>query len=215
MLRAVRQAIGDRLQSTVFFETPALPWTLDSLSFWDFFYEHCSYFTAESLAWAFEQTGFHVLEARPAFDGQYLHIEARPAPTGSTREIVRPHSTPDLWPKIQAFLDGLEHRIEACEEKIDAFSRAGGCAIWGAAAKGTTLANTLDPQNRRIRFLIDINPAKQGKYVAGTGHPIVSPAHLKDRNARVAGILNMNPNYLEENRMILSEMRLDIPILQL
>ena len=63
MLRAVRQAIGDRLNSTVFFETPALPWTLNSLAFWDLFYEHCSYFTAESLAWAFEQTGFHVLEA--------------------------------------------------------------------------------------------------------------------------------------------------------
>ena len=45
--------------------------------------------------------------------------------------------------------------------------------------------------------------------------PLCPPAHLKDRNGRVAGILNMNPNYLEENRMILSEMRLDIPTLQL
>ena len=105
--------------------------------------------------------------------------------------------------------------MKACEEKIDAFSRAGGCAIWGAAAKGTTLANVMDPQNRRIRFLIDINPAKQGKYVAGTGHPIVSPAHLKDRNGQVAGILNMNPNYLDENRMILSQLSLAIPIVQL
>jgi SAM-dependent methyltransferase len=216
MLTAVRQAVGDRLNSTVFFETPALPWTLDSLSFWDFFYEHCSYFTAENLAWAFEQTGFCVLEARPAFDGQYLHIEARPAPTsrmpGKPR---RPPSKPDLWPKVQAFLAGVEQHMKACEEKIDAFSRAGGCAIWGAAAKGATLVNTLDPLNRRIRFLIDINPAKQGKYVPGTGHPILPPEHLRDRTGRVAGILNMNPSYLEENRMILSQMRLDIPILQL
>jgi hypothetical protein len=105
--------------------------------------------------------------------------------------------------------------MKACEERIAAFSRAGGCAIWGAAAKGTTLANTMDPQNRLIRFLIDLNPAKQGRYVPGTGHPIVPPEHLKDKSGRVAGILNMNPNYLEENRMLLSQMRLDIPILQL
>lgn len=215
MLRVVRQAIGNRLSASVFFETPALPWILDSLSFWDLFYEHCSYFTVDSLTWAFEQAGFHVLEARPAFDEQYLHIEARPLPTGSTPGKPRPSFTPDLWPKIQAFLAGVEQRIKACEGKIEAFSRAGGCAIWGAAAKGTTLANTLDPQNRRIRFLIDINPAKQGKYVPGTGHLVVPPAHLKDRSGRVAGILNVNPNYLEENRMILSQMRLDIPILQL
>jgi SAM-dependent methyltransferase len=215
MLSAVRQAAGNRLSATVFFETPALPWILDSLSFWDFFYEHCSYFTKESLACAFEQAGFCVLEARAAFDEQYLHIEAKPVAAGSVPAKPRPHSTPDLWPQIRSFLAGVEQRMKACEEKIDVFSRAGGCAIWGAAAKGTTLVNTLDPENRRIRFLIDINPAKQGRYVPGTGHLIVPPEHLKDKSDRVAGILNMNPNYLEENRMILSQMRLDIPILQL
>jgi SAM-dependent methyltransferase len=214
MLRAVRQAIGNQVNSVVYFETPALSWILDSMTFWDFFYEHCSYFTAESLSWAFEQTGFQVLETRLAFDEQYLQIEAKPTLAGSTDVTSRPRSA-DLWEKIQSFLARLGERMEACEESIDAFSRAGGCAIWGAAGKGTTLVNTMDPQNRRIRFLIDINPAKQGKYVPGTGHPIVSPEYLKERNGHIAGILNMNPNYLDENRMILSQLSLAIPIVQL
>jgi len=215
LLRAVRQTIGSRLKSIVYFETPSLTWILDSLTFWDFFYEHCSYFTAESLAWAFHLARFQVLETRLAFDGQYLRIEARPALAGSAAAPAQPRPAPYLWPKIQSFLAGLQERIQACEGKIDAFSRAGGCAIWGAAAKGTTLVNMLDPQNRRIRFLVDINPAKQGKYVPGTGHPIVPPEHLKERNGHVAGIINMNPNYLEENRMILSQLSLKIPIVQL
>jgi SAM-dependent methyltransferase len=214
MLRMVRQAIGSRVNSVVYFETPALPWILDTVTFWDFFYEHCSYFTAESLTWAFEQTGFQVLETRLAFDEQYLCIEAKPASADSTAGTSRPRSA-NLWSKIQSFLARLEGRMEACEEKIDALARAGGCAIWGAAGKGTTLVNTLDPQNSRIRFLIDLNPAKQGKYVAGTGHPIVSPERLKEPNGHVAGIVNMNPNYLEENRMILSQLSLEIPIVQL
>jgi SAM-dependent methyltransferase len=215
ILQAVRQALGNRVNSFVYFETPALSWILDRVAFWDFFYEHCSYFTAESLIWAFEQTGFQVLETRLAFDEQYLRIEAKPAMAGSTAGALRPRSAPDLWSKIQTFLARLQGRMEACGDRIDAFSRAGGCAIWGAAAKGTTLVNTLDPLNRRVRFLIDINPAKQGKYVPGTGHPIVSPEQLKERNGQIAGIVNMNPNYLEENRSILSQLSLDIPIVQL
>jgi hypothetical protein len=75
--------------------------------------------------------------------------------------------------------------------------------------------NTIDPENRRIRFLIDINPAKQGKAVPGTGHPIVSPSYLREQRSRIAGIVNMNPNYLEENRSILSQMSLEIPIVSL
>jgi 2-polyprenyl-3-methyl-5-hydroxy-6-metoxy-1,4-benzoquinol methylase len=215
MLRAVRQAIGNRVNSYVYFETPALPWILDTVTFWDFFYEHCSYFTSECLAWAFEQTGFQPLETHLAFDEQYLCIEAKPTLAASTAGAPRPRSAPNLWSKIQSFLARLQGRMEACEEKIDAFARAGGCAIWGAAAKGTTLVNTIDPHNHRIRFLIDINPAKQGKYVPGTGHPIVSPSYLREQRSRIAGIVNMNPNYLEENRAIVAQMSLAIPIVQL
>jgi hypothetical protein len=215
MLHAVRQAIGNQMSSFVYFETPALPWILDTVTFWDFFYEHCSYLTAENLTWAFEQTGFQVLETHSAFDEQYLCIEAKPAMAASTAGAIRPRAAPNLWWKIQSFLARLQGRMAACQEKIDAFDRAGGCVIWGAAAKGTTLVNTIDPENRRIRFLIDINPAKHGKYVPGTGHQIVSPSYLREQGSRIAGIVNMNPNYLQENRMILSELSLEIPIVQL
>jgi len=215
MLRAVRQAIGNRMNSYVFFETPALPWILDTETFWDFFYEHCSYFTAESLTWAFEQAGFQVLEAHSAFDAQYICVEAKPALANRTAEPAIARCVPDLWSKIESFLARLKERMEACEEKIDFFNQAGGCALWGAGAKGTTLVNLIDPENRRIRFLIDLNPAKQGKFVPGTGHQIVSPEYLKEQKGGITGIVNMNPNYLEENRTILSQLSLEIPIVQL
>jgi len=215
VLGAVRQAIGERGGARLYFETPALPWILETVTFWDLFYEHCSYFTASSLARAFAHTGFQVLETRLGFDAQYLCIEAMPAQAGHNAEMIRPSSTVQLWTKIQTFLASVEERRAACDQKIEAFSKAGGCAIWGAAAKGATLVNTMDPENRRIRCLIDINPAKQGKYVAGSGHAIVPPERLKERDGRVAGIVNMNPNYLEENRMLLSQLELDIPLVQL
>jgi SAM-dependent methyltransferase len=215
MLRAVRQAMGNRTDSYIFFETPALSWILDKVTFWDFFYEHCSYFTRESLTWAFAQAGFQVLQAPSAFDEQYIGIEAKPAATNRTAEPALPRGVADLWSKIKSFLARLKERMEACEATIDFFDKGGGCAIWGAAAKGTTLVNTIDPERRRIRFLIDINPAKQGRFVPVTGHQIVSPEYLKEGNAGIAGIVNMNPNYLEENQALLAQMSLQIPIVQL
>lgn len=215
MLCAVRRAIGNRTNSHIFFETPALPWILDTVTFWDFFYEHCSYFTPQNLIWALQQAGFNVLEAHASFDEQYIGVEATPSSGTRTVESETPRCVPQVWSKIQYFLSTVKGRLEACEQKIDSFSRAGGCAVWGAAGKGATLVNTIDPENQKIRFLVDLNPKKQGKFVAGTGHPIVGPQFLKEHEGAVAGIVNMNPNYLEENQSILSQMSLNIPLVSL
>jgi hypothetical protein len=47
----------------------------------------------------------------------------------------------------------------------------------------------------------DVNPKKQGKFVVGTGHPIVSPEQMVARGVR--GVLVMNPVYLDEVRQIM------------
>ena len=44
--------------------------------------------------------------------------------------------------------------------------------------------------------MVDVNPAKQGKYLSGTGHPIVPP----EAAAGAAAVLVFNPNYLAEIR---------------
>lgn len=215
MLRTIRRALGDGMNSHVFFETPTLSWILDTVTFWDFFYEHCSYFTPEGLTWAFQRTGFNVLESHSIFDGQYIAVDAEPASDGRTAELAMPCCVHNLWSKVQSFQLRLKERMETCETTIESLNRAGGCAIWGAGAKGTTLVNAIDPGNDRVQFLIDINPAKQGKFVPGTGHRIVSPDYLKEQRGIIAGIVNMNPNYLEENRGILAQLSLEIPIFSL
>jgi hypothetical protein len=46
--------------------------------------------------------------------------------------------------------------------------------------------------------VVDVNPAKQGKFLPGTGHPIVSPeAAVK---AGAIAVLVFNPNYVAEVR---------------
>src|SRR5262245_47153945 len=46
LLRTVRAGVGESGTTRVFFETPCAEWILRGQVMWDFFYEHCSLFTA-------------------------------------------------------------------------------------------------------------------------------------------------------------------------
>ena len=94
--------------------------------------------------------------------------------------------------------------------KLDEMSRRGPVAIWGAGAKGVTLANLLDPLRERIACVVDLNPAKQGRFLPGTGHPIIGPHELEEFEVRTA--LVMNANYAQEIEALLRERDLRIEL---
>jgi hypothetical protein len=71
---------------------------------------------------------------------------------------------------------------------------AGGWAIWGAGAKGVSLASVLSTPHPL--FIIDSNPSKQGKFIPGSGIPVIAPHD--PRIADIPVILVANPNYLSE-----------------
>ena len=53
-------------------------------------------------------------------------------------------------------------------------------AAYGAAAKGNALMNYAGVRPDLIAFVVDRNPAKQGKYMPGSRIPIVAEDHLRD-----------------------------------
>ena len=65
----------------VFFETPDLLWIMENGAWWDFFYEHCNYFTASALEDCFRIAGYEG-ETRKAFGNQYLWYEGRRVGSG-------------------------------------------------------------------------------------------------------------------------------------
>ena len=60
---------------------------------------------------------------------------------------------------------------------------------------------------------VDINPHKQGTFLAGTGLPIISPSELKDSSPD--SVIVMNPIYDEEIRADLSRMHLEPEVLHI
>ena len=200
LLRSVRSALALSPKARVFFETPCVEWILRNRVVWDFFYEHCSLFTAGSLSLAFERAGFAVERVEHVFGGQYLWLEAR---VRVDDQPLSERRCPQAATLAQAY--GVDEAAlrQKWLSKLQGLKAHGKVALWGAGAKGATFANLVDPGCTLIDCVVDLNPNKQGHYLPGTGHPIVAQAELPRRGVKSAVL--MNPNYREENLRLLAE----------
>jgi 2-polyprenyl-3-methyl-5-hydroxy-6-metoxy-1,4-benzoquinol methylase len=183
-LHEIAEATNGR--GTIYIEVPSIEWIARKGAFWDFFYEHCNYFTKDTLASIFSEH-----EIGTVFDEQYIYVLGK-------LDSLQPRSTGSDNP-IQfgrRFMDVLDHYTEFV-------SRRPGLIIWGAGAKGSTFANVTDPDCRYISRVIDINPKKQNQYIARSGHPIMPPESLDDLDT--GEVLVMNDNYYDEIKSSLDD----------
>ncbi|MCY7305467.1 MAG: class I SAM-dependent methyltransferase [Rhodoferax sp.] len=192
LLGSVRAALGRQPHAQVFFETPCVEWILRHQVVWDFFYEHCSLFSAAALRVAFERCGFACDAVDPVFGGQYLWLRGQPA--ASSRRPAT--SGAEVAALAQAYGMHERARRASWHARLLQLRAHGPVALWGAGAKGVTFANLVDSGHALIDCVVDINPAKQGCFVPGSAHPIVAPGELAGRGVR--NVILMNPNYRQE-----------------
>ncbi len=211
LLYTIRRALLNSPRARVFFETPSVEWILRNQVIWDFFYEHCSYFTEASLTTAFEASGFCVESVQPVFGEQYLWLEARPLSQDKEPAVTkRPGSMPDLATEFAASESALK---ELWRVRVQKLAAKGKIAIWGGGAKGVTFANLIDPERRWIACAVDLNPHKQGGFLPGTGHPIIGYQELRPYNVWAAVL--MNSNYRDENFALLRCADLKVELIDL
>ena len=72
----------------------------------------------------------------------------------------------------------------------------------GRGSKGVTFTNLMN-MNKEIACIVDINPYKHGKFIAGTGHKIFAPDYLTEIQPDM--IIAMNAVYLDEITAILQK----------
>lgn len=192
LLRLIGSTLYARYQARVFLETPTVAWILRHHVFWDFFYEHRSYFSQGSLRVACEIAGMNVPNIRTEFDGQYLWLEGTTDFHGLPVSLA-PGEVPDL---ARSFAQDEPRLVENLRVRMTELARLGGVAIWGAAAKGVTLANLLDPDRLLVSCIVDLNPQKQCRFLPGAGHPIVAPERLGELG--VKAVILTNPIYRDE-----------------
>lgn len=189
-LTSIRNALGPASRARLFVETPSVTWILHHEAIQDFFYEHCTLFTAPALAYALRRAGFRVLSVDHVFGGQYLWAQAE-----SASDATGPPPKAAGIGTLAGARDRFVGRWRACVQQA---STKGPVAIWGAGAKGVSFASLIDPDGTLIDHAIDINPAKQGRWLAGSGIPVLSPEDAAQKGPR--SIFLMNPIYHREVR---------------
>jgi len=196
----IRLAIGNRTNAVVYFEVPNALWTLQDLGIWDLIFEHCSYFSANSLARLFSLHGFEVKRLDEHYNRQFLGIELV-RQNGSTGNWKPALTVSDMSKFVAAFGTNYRGKVEEWKKKFELLNSDGKRAVvWGGGSKGITFLNVMK-QHTRIEYMVDINPRKQGMYVAGAGQKVVSPEFLKEYKPEA--VIIMNPIYMDEIRNIL------------
>jgi hypothetical protein len=184
--------MANNYKGYLYVEVPTFDWIVEKRAFWDIFYEHCNYFTEQSLGLMFNNAVTGNL-----FGGQYIYLWA------DLSKLKSSVSSDVRFTRRDSLI--FQDRLKYYQ---DFLKKHDGLAIWGAGAKGSTFLNLLDKGKNYIKYVVDINPAKQDKYVAGTGHPIFSPAILD--SIPVQNILVMNENYLDEIEQTIGARKINI-----
>jgi SAM-dependent methyltransferase len=208
-MRNVRDVIGDRLETVVLFELPDVMRVLEEVGFWDVYYEHCSYFTTGSLARLFRRTGFEVLDVALDYDDQYILVEARPVVEGAFTGDPTPieEEPAAVVAAAQQYRTGFEATLAQWRGDVEAASAAGKKpVIWGGGSKGVAYLTTLQLGDL-ISYAVDINPNKQGKFIAGSGQQVVAPDFLREYGSSYAVV--MNPIYVDEIGKQLADLGID------
>lgn len=163
----------------IYIEVPCFDWICKRKAWFDIFYEHVNYFRISD----FNRIFGEVIESGYCFGEQYLYVVAE---LGSLKIPV---------------IGNFEDRVNFPGDFTDTINNTtqhNTTVIWGGASKGVIFALLKTRAGQLVNNIIDINPAKQGKFIAGTGLEIKSPAQglleLKEGDT----IFVMNSNYLDE-----------------
>ena len=169
-------------EGRIYIEVPCFDWICRHRAWFDVFYEHVNYFRLSDL----ERMFGTIHEAGDLFGRQYLYVIA----DLSSLRVPR-------YDKAAAvdFPDDFVDDIG----RLSTISKEGARnAIWGAASKGVIFAIYMRNAGAEITVVIDINPAKQGRYLAKSGLRVSSPAEAAHMLAPGDNVFVMNSNYLHE-----------------
>lgn len=189
-------------QGVATFEFPHLLQLLTHNQFDTVYHEHYSYLSLTTVQRIFEANGLQVfdVEEHPTHGGS-LRVFAQRADSGrhpcsAVVDLLLRRETAAGLRSAQTY-SGFQRQAERVKNDFLAFlieaQRQGKrVAAYGAAAKGNTLLNFAGVRPDLLPYVVDRNPAKQGKHMPGSRIPIVAEDCLKQHKPDHIVILPWN-----------------------
>lgn len=189
-------------QGVATFEFPHLMRLVEQTQFDTIYHEHFSYLSLIAVKRIFDFNGLQIFDIQeiPTHGGS-LRIFAQRKDTGkhSTTAKVDMLNTREVsvGMKTEQYYTDFQKRANVIKQDLIKFlmeSKSQGKSVvaYGAAAKGNTLLNYSGVDSNLLSFVVDRNPAKQGKFLPGTRIPIVDEAHLHKEHPNYVVILPWN-----------------------
>jgi hypothetical protein len=203
-LKLIRESVGKQSDKVIFFEIPQITRILDIQAFWDIYYEHCSYFSAGSLARLFRSTGYEILDLRLDYNGQYLLIEAKPVNSPSTKTFEIEESIEEQKKRVDEFKTKIQQQLGDWRQKLEALKKKNSkVVVWGGGSKSVGFMTNFADLDL-IEYVVDINPHMENNFIPGIGKKYVQPKFLKDY--KPDAVIIMNGIYKDEITKSLHEM---------
>ena len=124
------------------------------------------------------------------FGDQYLYVVADlatlDAPKYTKNDAI--HFPEDFLASLKS---EEQHRTEQNRTEQSA-------VVWGGASKGVIFSLLRERIGKAVRAVVDVNPAKQGKFLPVTGLPVLSPASLLRQYPEGTTVYVANLNYIDE-----------------
>ena len=165
----------------IYIEVPCFDWICKHSAWFDIFYEHVNYFRLVD----FHRMFGKIYESGHIFGGQYLYVVADLA---TLQKPVFNQADKFLFPSN--FSSGIARLAVLTKGKRN--------VVWGGASKGVIFTLYMQRAGVKIDLIIDINPAKQNKFIAASGLKICSPEDGLRNLQQGDDIFVMNSNYLKE-----------------
>jgi len=187
-LEGVRILLDDSGVST--FEFPHLLNLIEQKQFDTIYHEHFSYLSFTATMDLMMRTGLSVFRVQelPTHGGSLRVFAQKTA--GGTRKVEKSveellYREKDSMMLSPNFYIGFQENANRVKNRflaflLDAASSGRTVVGYGAAAKGNTLLNFAGIGPDLIKFVVDRNPAKQGKYLPGSRIPITDESRLSE-----------------------------------
>jgi SAM-dependent methyltransferase len=211
-LNEIIRALPAGKKTALFFEVPEVMFILKDHSSWDLIYEHPSYFSTSSLHRLLSMAGCRVQAIWKSFHEQFLCVCAEPGSGDQRSKETAPDlDKAEVVHHAQVFYQVFRTQVATWEKRLNVMGQSKErVVLWGAGSKGVTFLNVLQG-NSSVKYVVDINDRKHGKFIPGTGQAIVSPGSLKEY--RPDTVILMNPAYEAEVLKELDRLNLNARVL--
>ena len=184
------------------FEFPHLMQLVSNNQFDTIYHEHFSYLSLTFIQRLMNRVGLEIFDVEeiPTHGGS-LRVYCQKQGVGihqvSTTVDSLLNKEVNLGMETKEYYMGFQEKIDVVKNEFVSFlkeAKLGGLKIaaYGAAAKGNTFLNYLKITEKDIPYVVDLNPAKQGKFLPGTHLPIYDEKYLKNDKPDFVIILPWN-----------------------